>query len=409
MIDYPKLRNVDAFPFELDGQKVICLRDQMNLSPKMIFLPPRLFYIATLFNGKNSLLDVQAEYMKRFGELLYKEKLLELVDELDKHLFLDSPHFNHIKQDIETAFLRNPLRPAMHAGMSYEGEPDQLKAQLRSFFLPPEGPGLPDLSLKNERKLKGIIAPHIDLRRGGSCYAWAYKNLAETGPFDLYIILGTVHCETKNLFTFSSKDFETPLGMVETDKEFLQAFKENCELDFFSDEIVHRNEHTIEFQTIFLKYLFPSVNIKILPILVGSFYEMMEQRVEPMASISMRVFTETLKRTIQRSGKRVCYIASVDLAHIGRRFGDALAPDELALKSLSRKDKSMLETITKLDKSDFYWNIARERDERRICGFSPIYSMLACMEAEEGELLKYDQSYDQQGGSVVSFASLNFY
>ncbi|MBI4596343.1 MAG: AmmeMemoRadiSam system protein B [Candidatus Tectomicrobia bacterium] len=409
MTEYPKLRNVDAFPFELDGQKVICLRDQMNFSPKMIFLPPRLFYIATLFNGKNSLLDIQAEYMRRFGELFYQEKLQELVDELDNHLFLDSPHFNQIKKEIEAGFLSKQVRPAAHAGISYEGEPEKLKAQLRSFFLTEEGPGEPDLSEKRERVLRGIVAPHIDLRRGGNCYAWAYKSLAEAGPNDLYIILGTAHSETKNLFTFSSKDFETPLGLVETDKEFLKDFKENCPLDFFSDEFVHRNEHTIEFQTIFLKFLFPSENIKILPILVGSFYEMIEQRVDPIETTAVKVFTEAVKTTVQRSGKRVCYIASADLAHIGLRFGDAAPPDNFGLQSLSIKDKEMLERIAKLEKSDFYRNIARDRDERRICGFSPIYSMLACMEAEEGVLLKYDQSYDQQGGSVVTFASLTFY
>lgn len=404
--DFPQLRTLDVFPFDLNGQKVIAIRDPLYISPKMIFLPPRLFFIASLFNGKNSVLDVQAEYMRNFGELIYKERLTELIEELDKHLFLDSPHFNQVREEIENQYLSNKVRPAAHAAISYESEPDKLKAQLGSFFLPPEGPGLPDFSTKQEKPLKAIIAPHIDLRRGGHCFAWAYKHLAESGTYDLFIILGTAHSEMKRLFSVSSKEFDTPLGIVPADRDFIELFKENCSLDIFEEEIIHRNEHTIEFQTVFLKYLFPSDNLRILPVLVSSFHEMIMNRVEPGKATEVQVFAAAMKKAIALSGRRVCFIASADLAHIGLRFGDPSEPTKLDLQCLALEDKEMLKKIEKFDKSGFYWNIARDMDKRRICGFSPIYSMLSCLENGVGRLLKYEQSYDQQGGSVVSFASL---
>lgn len=409
MSDYPKLRNLDVFPFDLNGQRVICLRDPMNISAKMLFLPPRLFYIASLFTGKNSLVDIQAEYMRNFGELIYREKLTELIDELDKHLFLESPHFDRTREEIENRYLSNSVRPAAHAGISYESEPEKLKTQLGSFFLPPEGPGLPNLSLKQEKPLKAVMAPHIDLRRGGHCFAWAYKTLAESSSYDLFIILGTAHSEMKNLFSVSSKDFDTPLGIVHADRDFIELFRKHCSLDIFEEEIIHRNEHTIEFQTVFLKYLFPNEDLKILPVLVGSFHELIVNRIEPVERNEVRLFTDALKTTVALSGKRVCLIASVDLAHIGLRFGDPSMPNKLDLQNLALEDKEMLEKIEGLDKSAFFLNIARDRDRRRICGFSPIYCMLSSLESGVGRLLKYEQSHDSQSGSVVTFASLVIY
>jgi hypothetical protein len=37
--------------------------------------------------GQHSILDIQAEYMRRFREFLYTEKLQEIVTQLDEALF----------------------------------------------------------------------------------------------------------------------------------------------------------------------------------------------------------------------------------------------------------------------------------------------------------------------------------
>ena len=52
----------------------------------------------------------------------------------------------------------------------------------------------------------------------------------------------------------------------------------------------------------------------------------------------------------------------------------------------------------------------RDRDARRICGFTPIYLLTALMEAEQrpGELLRYTQWVDTDLSSSVTFASAIF-
>ena len=75
---------------------------------------------------------------------------------------------------------------------------------------------------------KAIVAPHIDFHRGGPAYAWAYKPLAESAGADLYIILGTSHCGGQTPYILTLKNFETPLGLVETDRDFVSTCRRNA-------------------------------------------------------------------------------------------------------------------------------------------------------------------------------------
>jgi hypothetical protein len=78
-VDYPKLRTINIFPIQNSGQTMVCLQDPQNISPKALFLSPPLYFIISLFDGLHSVRDIQAEYMRKFGELLYTEKLQEII------------------------------------------------------------------------------------------------------------------------------------------------------------------------------------------------------------------------------------------------------------------------------------------------------------------------------------------
>jgi predicted class III extradiol MEMO1 family dioxygenase len=69
----------------------------------------------------------------------------------------------------------------------------------------------------------------------------------------------------------------------------------------------------------------------------------------------------------------------------------------------------MLEYAERMDGEGFFSSISREKDRRRICGLSSIYSMLKILDAKRGELLQYDQAFTPETHSVVSFASMAFY
>jgi len=94
---------------------------------------------------------------------------------------------------------------------------------------------------------------------------------------------------------------------------------------------------------------------------------------------------------------------------MGFQFGDREGIHEYDLRVLSQEDREMLGYAERMDGEGFFSSISREKDRRRICGLSPIYSMLKILEANGGRLLKYDQAFTPETRSVVSFASLAFY
>jgi AmmeMemoRadiSam system protein B len=372
-------------------------------------LSPPLYLIVSLFDGQHSILDIQAEYMRKFREFLYTEKLQEIISQLDEALFLEGERFQEASRQKEEEFKKASFREAVFAGKSYESDPDRLKAQLEGYFEGENGPGSLG-ETKGKSGLKGVVAPHIDFQRGGSCYAFAHREIWERNASACFIIFGTAHAPMENPFCLTRKDFVTPLGTLNVDKELVDAIQSRCPDDLFKDEGVQRSEHSIEFQSVFLRYLYPEPNsLKIVPILTGSFHEVIEKGISPMEFKPIRQFIDALKEAVSSLGREVCYIASADLAHMGVQFGDRDGVSEYGLRVIAQEDQEMLEYAEKMEGEGFFSSISRERDRRKICGLPPIYSMLKTLEAEEGKLLKYGQAFTPETQSVVTFASLAFY
>jgi MEMO1 family protein len=408
-MDYPKLRPINAFPVQMSGRSLICLQDSQNISEKALFLPPQTYYIVTLFDGQHSLLDIQAEYMRQFGDLLFTEKLQEIIDQLDENFFLESERFQEVLRQIEDQYKKAPVREAAFAGKSYKADPEGLRSQLGGYFEGPSGPGPLGERMATHR-LKGVVAPHIDFERGGSCYAFAHREIWEKSTAHCFIIFGIAHTGMTHPFSITRKDFATPLGKLETDRELVDAIQSRCPYDLFHDEGVHRSEHSVEFQCLFLRFLYPEpAPIKIVPILCGSFHEILEQGASPMELKPFRQFIEALAESVSDKEERVFYITSADLSHMGLQFGDRKGMKDYDLRVLEEADREMLGHVGKMDGEGFYSSILRERDQRKICGLPAIYTLLKVLKAKEGKVLNYGQAFTPETQSVVSFASLGFY
>ena len=96
-MDYPKIRPVEAFPAQDD---LIALRDPQGFSDKLLIVPAEVFYICTLFDGKHSIIEIQEEYTKKFGDLLFGERVREVIDHLDSCLFLENDRFKKARQEV---------------------------------------------------------------------------------------------------------------------------------------------------------------------------------------------------------------------------------------------------------------------------------------------------------------------
>jgi AmmeMemoRadiSam system protein B len=404
-MEKPKLRAVEPIPVEIEGKPLIALRDPSHIAPEMLVVSNEVLFILQFFDGEHTRLDIRQRYLQQFNTFLYADQLDKIIQDLDTRFFLESENFQQQLAELLRKYRSQPTRPAAHAGQSYPAQPEILRQKLTSFFTGENGPGLPRPGIHSPA-VKAIVAPHIDLQAGGGTFAYAYKALAEARPADVYIILGTGHNGIARAFACSDKDFETPLGLVPTDRDFLADLQTLWEPNLFEEELIHQYEHTIEFQTIFLQFLFGDrPGWKIVPILCSFNHAMLQ-----MANFQLiENFLVALKHVIQQSSKRICLIASADLAHVGLRYGDSFQPDQPFLLELNQTDHQTLAYVEKLDLAQFVQSVAADDHSRHICGFPPIYSMLRVVEARTGKLLKYAQVPVDTRNSTVSFASMVFY
>ena len=399
---------MEAFPVRTAAGRAVGLRDPAGYTQSVLVLPLPLLDIVSLFDGDHSILDIQAVIMRRHGELVDSERIRGILQTLDEHGFLDSPSFAERRAAIEEEFRASPARAAAHAGGAYAGEPDALRAQIDAFFEEPEGPGRIEWpATPGDPPLRGLIAPHIDFHRGGPAYAWGYRELAERADADCFVILGTCHAGMTDPFALTLKDYDTPFGPATVDRDFAGVLTRRSGQDLFASEMAHRAEHSIEFQAVFLRYLFAGRrDITIVPVLASFIPEAIARGRGPEDDQHVRRFLDALAETIAASRTRVCVIAGADLAHVGPRFGDAGDVTPARLREVEREDRAMLEAAEAGDAETFFESAARDADERRVCGLSPIYALLRALGRPSGALRCYAQWPDPQG--TVTFASMVF-
>lgn len=435
----PRIRQLELVPLDQGAEPSYALRDPHGFAGTAA-LPMGAAMLVTLMNGERTLSELQTAFAEKVGQQISLAEVETVVKQLDERMFLDSEKFAEHVEAITTAYDELDVRPAAHAGGAYFGEVEALQEQLADLFTCEGGPGLlpwegntnGDFANAEDRRLCGIMSPHIDFHRGGPAFAWAYDRIVAESDADVYVIFGTAHTPLKGLYSVSRKHFDTPLGTAQTDRDFIEELhsqvvsrtgEEEAER-IFRDELPHRHEHSIEFQALMLQYILGSQrdggqrdggqrdrqrDYTIVPILVGSFHPFVLHHRSPSESPVVSDFVSALQATIAATDKKVCFIAGVDMAHIGQQFGDEQLLDEARLKQQWTDDQVLLGAACEGDTEGWFVHVAAVQDRNRICGLAPTYTMLQTMQPNRGEILKYDQAVADDKTSCVSFASVAFY
>ncbi len=401
----PKIRaGIEPLPAVHEGRGVLVLHDRTGISSDLI-VDRAVAPLLALMDGRNDLRDMQVALMRMGGlGLIRLEEIEAFVRVLDENLLLDNERYHRELAELARRYREERKRPAAHAGRSYPSDPDHLRSQLHNYFNALEGPPESQGTGMSATPC-GLVLPHIDFQRGGSCYAWGYSALKGLPEVDLFVILGTSHLPMVMPFALTTKEFETPLGSATCASDMVEQVCRGSGLDLLQDELVHRSEHTIEFQVVFLQYLLGSGReLRILPVLCSGFHEMIEQRTPPSSNPQFCRALDTLKEVISSSDLRTCLIASADLAHLGPQFGDPRPMDLSDLPRIRREDQAMLVPVLEGDADGFFRLVMAEGDRRRICGLPPIYAWLRLLPPSDIRLLRYDQAFHPQ--ATVTFASL---
>jgi MEMO1 family protein len=403
----PRLRPVERiFVQDRARGRVLQLRDTEGIAPGAITLPAELAPIVDRLDGVRTAAEVAADATRASGRPMDAALVTQLVGELDAASMLDTPRFRARRREAMLAFSATPVRPAAHAGGAYHGDAGELTRYIEDACL----------AVAKERPRRsgmvGLCAPHMDLWRAAAGYGHAYRALAESldERVDTLVLLGTSHAPMSRPFAVCAKAFDTPLGALEPDVEAIAELSARSRFDLREDEYLHKGEHSLEFQAVFLRHVLGAraAAARIVPVLCGLGDAQMSRR-DPSRDPEAESFVAALAALVERRAGRVLVVAGADLAHVGPRFGDGRPLDDRGRERLEERDRESIALAVGRDAPGFFRQVAADLGSRRVCGLAPIYTMLRVLPHGTGEALHYDQCVDPDEGSIVSHASLGFY
>ncbi|MBN1132652.1 MAG: AmmeMemoRadiSam system protein B [Bacteroidales bacterium] len=155
-------------------------------------------------------------------------------------------------------------RKPVFAGSFYPADPDELKQVLNHYFA--------EAALLNREELmdiRALIVPHAGYTYSGLVSAAGYGSISPDRQYDNIFIIASSHRLSFNgASVYSEGNYESPLGIVEVNKEIAnQLIAENISIDFIKE--AHENEHSIEVQIPWIQHHFKNP-AKIVPIVIGS-------------------------------------------------------------------------------------------------------------------------------------------
>jgi len=229
----------------------------------------------------------------------------------------------------------------------------------------------------------GLLVPHAGYRYSGEVAGVGYRQLARLGRPELAVIMGSNHTGLGGAVSIAPPgEWLTPLGPLRVPAPLVRRLAEALGAE--PGELPFREEHSVEVQLPFLKYLFG--DIPIVPLVV--------QWAGPEA---LRGWGEELAAAL--GDHRAVVIASSDFSHY--------EPDAVARE----KDRRALARILNLDLEGFLSEV--QRHEISICGVGAIGILIAWaqrMGLLGTELLSYRTSGEVVGllDQVVGYAAVMF-
>jgi AmmeMemoRadiSam system protein B len=380
----------------------LLIRDPFRFSDSMLLIPPQLVASLACFDGEQTTLDLRESLVRLTGEIQVGEMEKHLYNTLSEAGFLEDEKFEQLRLIRVNEFAAAPKREASHAGSAYPDNAEEARKALTEFM---QGAA----PAAGDHSLIGIAAPHVSPFGGWESYRDAYATLPPSHQDRTFVVLGTSHYGEPDRFGLTRKPFVTPFGEAITDVALVDELAAAAPNSVRMEDYCHAVEHSIEFQVLFLQHLY-GPDIRILPVLCGSFARSIHEGGKPEANDEVSRFFGTLGNMAAREGNRLFWVLGVDMAHMGRRYGDSFlaTADEGEMLAVAERDRTRIERLNQAD-ADGFWSLVQEnRDDLKWCGSAPIYTFLKAVPQARGTLHRYQQwNIDEQ--SVVSFGALGFH
>ena len=390
----PLRRNLDAMPSPDPEQPGLLLRDTFGYSERVLVIPPQLVKGLQFFDGASTENDLREWLVRVTNSFDVGPQLQNLISALSESGFLEDEIYFGMRDAAHQAFADLPVRPAAFAGGAYPECPEDCRRFLDQFL--EELPELPEPA----GKMVGIAAPHVSYEGGWECYRDAFSALRQMGPDRTYIILATSHYGEPEKFGVTRKPYQTPLGETTPANELLDELKALAPDALIEEDYCQVMEHSAEFHVLWLQYLF-GPNVKVLPILVGACFAD-----SPEVSPHLKALYDGLAALAQKHGDELGWVLSIDMAHMGPRYGDEMEYQE-GNAGIEELDQLRVSALAEGDIAKFWANVRTNDDPWKWCGSAPLYTFFRALPGVKAEMLRYGH-WNIDEASVVSFAGMRF-
>jgi hypothetical protein len=237
--------------------------------------------------------------------------------------------------------MEKTIRKPVFAGKFYPGSAHELSVMIDNMNVNRH-------KLHEAEELIGGIVPHAGYVYSGHHAVPVYNAIKNYHKaIDTFVIINPNHTGIGNgNFNVSGVDeWETPLGSVETDKEFISAL--NVEIN----ELAHQSEHSGEVQLPFLQHFLP-YNFKVVMITLN--------RQTPSNAVALAKLIAEAREKTQR---KIFILASSDFSH----YENPLTGFE--------KDQYVVNEILKLNTDEIFQQV--RKNDVTACGFGCIMTLTA--------------------------------
>ncbi len=378
------------------------LIDSGGVAECVLTVSPAVAFVISLMDGSRSRGEIQAQYMRRYGRLMFTDELDGLIEQLDRAWFLEGPALRRRIDDLTEAYRSGTSRPIRNVE-SLGAPADRLGDYLADV--------LSDRSADSgsaDGRWYGLVAPHLDYARGRPCYASSYRGLGGVTNARRFVILGTNHFGRSSSVVGTRKDFDTPFGVVPCDRDLIDRLQARCGADLCAAELDHAREHSIELQVVLLRHALGDRPFTIAPFLCPDPCRPSGTAPAEGVGVDLAVFAGALAAEIAEDDS-IFIIAGADLSHVGRYFQDDRALDAESLAAVEASDRAALGDLVRGDARAFVSRISAAENDTNICSVGCLFAAATALGGlARPRLLHYHQAVTPEMQNCVTCASMAF-
>ena len=389
----PSLRRIERVETVQDGERVLILRDPMNVAESFA-LDAEFAPVLDLRDGSRTVLQVRQSLRMRGVLDLPVDALSDFVDNLRAEGWLDDDVFRERWAAMHADFLDEDPRVARFAGLLYPADADTLGAAYRNIF--GESP-----RTRVDSPVVGVLVPHGPLDLVGETLARTLTDLPRAEDLECVVILGTDHGTGLLPYAAAHRGFDTPLGPIPAHAPILDALDRRVEWAF-REELRHRSAHSIELAAVTLRALYGDAVPPIVPVLCGP--GVLRTR-DPEAA---ERFSATLEGLLD--GHRVLVWGSAELSHGGVAYGRP-ALDRSGVASLEDRDRECLDDLVRGRLAALSKKCRADHPQGRPSGGAVMHTLRQLLPDARANLAAYravEIATDDPSPSIAGLAGVRF-